>query len=60
MLKRLNEDYGVTIVITEQNVNFALTLAQRLHVLETGEVRMSGTVEELRANPALTEAYFGH
>lgn len=60
VLRRLNQDYGLTIVITEQNVNFALTLAQRLHVLETGEVKMSGTVEELRANPALTEAYFGH
>lgn len=60
VLRKLNKDYGVTIVITEQNVNFALTLAERLHVLETGEVRMSGTVEELRANPALTEAYFGH
>lgn len=59
VLRRLNREYGVTIVITEQNVNFALTLASRLHVMETGRIRVSGTVEELRANPALTEAYFG-
>lgn len=60
VLRRLNRDYGATIVITEQNVNFALTLAERLHVMETGQIRVSGAVEELRANPALTEAYFGH
>lgn len=60
VLRRLNKDYGATIIITEQNVNFALTLAQRLYVMETGRIRMSGTVEELRENPALTEAYFGH
>ena len=59
-LRRLNKDYGATIIITEQNVNFALTLAERLHVMETGRIRISGTVEELRENPALTEAYFGH
>ncbi|MEM7545891.1 MAG: ABC transporter ATP-binding protein [Pseudomonadota bacterium] len=60
VLRRLNREFGVTIVITEQNVNFALTLAQRLHVLETGVIRRSGTVEELSADPTLTEAYFGH
>ena len=60
VLRRLNKDYGATIIITEQNVNFALTLAERLYVMETGRIRMSGTVDELRENPALTEAYFGH
>lgn len=60
VLRRLNREFGVTIIITEQNVNFALTLAERLHVLETGAIRRSGRVEELRADPALTEAYFGH
>ena len=60
VLRRLNKDYGATIIITEQNVNFALTLAERLYVMETGRIKMSGTVEELRENPALTEAYFGH
>lgn len=59
-LRKLNKESGLTILITEQNVNFALTLAERLYVLETGEIRLSGTVEELKANPALKEAYFGH
>lgn len=59
-LRRLNAETGLTILITEQNVNFALTLASRIHVLETGRIKVSGTAEELAADPAVAEAYFGH
>ena len=58
-LKRLNGETGLTILIAEQNVNFALSLATDLHVLETGEVRMSGTAAELKSDPELNKAYFG-
>lgn len=60
VLKRLNEELGLTILIAEQNVNFAMTLAQHLFVLETGEVRISGTVDELKSDPDVSDAYFGH
>lgn len=59
-LRKLNAETGLTILITEQNVNFALTLASHIHVLETGRVATSGTAAELRADPAVAEAYFGH
>ena len=59
-LRRLRETHGLTIVITEQNAHFAMTLAERLYVLESGTVRAQGTVEDLRSDPRLTEAYFGH
>lgn len=59
-LRRLNAETGLTILITEQNVNFALTLASRIHVLETGRIRLSGTADELADDPAVAEAYFGH
>lgn len=59
-LRRLRDEMGVTIVITEQNANFALTLAERLYILESGVIRASGTVDELRDDPRLIEAYFGH
>lgn len=58
-LKRLNEDAGLTIVITEQNVNFAMSLATHLHVIEAGTIRMNGTVQELKSDPELSRAYFG-
>ena len=60
VLKRLNREFGVTVVITEQNVNFALKLAETVHVLEGGFIRRSGPVAELAADEALVEAYFGH
>lgn len=59
VLRKLRDDFGVTIVITEQNANFALTLAEHLYVLEAGVIKTSGTVEELQNDAKLTEAYFG-
>ncbi len=58
-LQRLNQEFGLTLVIAEQNVNFALTLAHNMHVIETGEVKISGTSESLKHDPALNSAYFG-
>ena len=58
-LRRLNSQTGLTIIITEQNVNFAMSLAEKLHVLETGSIQMSGTVDEIKSDPRLNEAYFG-
>lgn len=58
-LRRLNEESGLTIVITEQNVNFAMSLAEEIHVLETGEIRLSGTAEDLKNEDYIKEAYFG-
>lgn len=59
-LLRMRDDLGATVLITEQNANFAMTLAQRLYVLESGSVRAQGTVDELRDDSRLTDAYFGH
>lgn len=60
VLRRLRTEFGATIVITEQNANFALSLAERLYVLESGHVTATGTVDELRDDTRLAEAYFGH
>ena len=59
-LRKMRDELGATIVITEQNANFAMTLAERLYVLESGVVKAQGTVDELRNDKRLTEAYFGH
>ena len=58
-LRRLNQQAGLTIVICEQNVNFTMSLAQEIYILETGEIRLSGTVEELKGEDYIKEAYFG-
>lgn len=58
-LRRMRDDFGLTVVITEQNANFALTLAERLYVLEAGRVQTHGTAEELSQDDRLSAAYFG-
>ncbi len=59
VIGRLNKEFGLTVIITEQNVNFAMKLATELFVLESGELKISGSVEDLRNDPKLTESYFG-
>ena len=56
----MNEEIGITILMTEQNVNFATRLARDVHVLETGEIRLRGSAEALMNDPHVREAYFGH
>ena len=50
---------GTTIFMVEQNANMALSIAHRAYVLQTGQVVLSGTAEELRQNPQIREAYLG-
>lgn len=59
VVRRLNREYGLTVVITEQNANFALSLASRIYVIESGRMQTSGTADELRNDTRLREAYFG-
>jgi branched-chain amino acid transport system ATP-binding protein len=59
VLKDLNEKMGLTIVITEQNVNFALTLAQEIYLMETGSIKMRGHPDELKQEKYVRETYFG-
>ncbi len=58
-LRDLNARLGLTIVITEQNVNFAMNLAQEVYLLETGRIRLKGTPDELRHEKYIVETYFG-
>ncbi len=50
---------GTTIFMVEQNANMALSIAHRAYVLQTGQVVLSGSAEELRRNPMIREAYLG-
>ena len=49
-----------TILLIEHNMNVVMALADRITVLETGEVLASGTPDEIRVNPDVQEAYLGH
>lgn len=59
VLRRLSAELGLTVVVTEQNANFALSLAERLFVLEAGHVTATGTAAELAKDDTLAKSYFG-
>ena len=59
VLRDCNERLGLTIVITEQNANFAMSLAQEVYLLETGRIGEKKTPEELRESADIAAAYFG-
>jgi len=58
----LKRDYGMTILLVEQNANHALKVADRAYVLQHGEIVLSGTGQELLASPEIRAAYLdgGH
>ena len=50
---------GTTILLVEQNANFALEVSKRGYVLETGNVALTDRSEALRDNPEVQKAYLG-
>jgi branched-chain amino acid transport system ATP-binding protein len=50
---------GTTILLVEQNANYALGVSKRGYVLETGEVALHDKSEALRDNPEVQRAYLG-
>jgi len=58
VLKAIREE-GVTILLVEQDVFAAFSIADRGYVLETGHIVREGAVAELEGDPALRKAYLG-
>jgi branched-chain amino acid transport system ATP-binding protein len=59
IVKSINEEQGVTILLAEQNTNVALRFAHFGYILESGRVVMDGPARELRENPDVKEFYLG-
>ncbi len=58
-IKELNETQNLTILLVEQNAHMALQIAHRGYVLETGEITIAGSAQELAKNPEVQKAYLG-
>jgi branched-chain amino acid transport system ATP-binding protein len=50
---------GTTILLVEQNANYALEVSRRAYVLETGTVALTDESAKLRENPEVQQAYLG-
>ncbi|MDE9450414.1 ABC transporter ATP-binding protein [Aliiroseovarius sp. Z3] len=59
IVKKVNEQEGVTFLLAEQNTNVALRYAHYGYILENGRVVMDGPAAELRENPDVKEFYLG-
>jgi branched-chain amino acid transport system ATP-binding protein len=56
---RTIRELGKTVFVVEQNANMALSIADRGYVIQTGQVVLADTAENLLANPLMREAYLG-
>ena len=52
-------EQGVTMLVVEQSVERAFDVADRIYVMRTGQIELSGTSEELEDHEDLHQAYFG-
>ena len=60
ILRRLNQEEGVSLLLVEQNASLALDLADSAYLLETGRVVMTGPAHEIRKDEGIRRAYLGY
>ena len=58
IIREINEQ-GTTILLVEQNANYALDVSHRGYVLETGTIALSDRSENLRTDDRVKAAYLG-
>jgi branched-chain amino acid transport system ATP-binding protein len=58
IIKDINER-GTTILLVEQNANMALSVAHKAYVIETGEIVLQGSAQQLLKSEAVKKAYLG-
>ena len=59
LLKQLNREEGLTILLVEQNALASLRISHRAYVLETGSIVLNGEAGELLKDERVREAYLG-
>jgi len=60
IVKELNENEGMTVLVVEQNAHIALQLAQNAYVLEVGRVALSGASADLQQHESVRRSYLGY
>ena len=59
IIKRVNTEEGVTILLVEQNARAALSISSHGYILENGRIVLDGRAESLLSNPDVQEFYLG-
>ena len=59
IMRRINREQKVTILLVEQNASLALDIADSVYLMETGRVVLSGNPQDMRDNDAVRRTYLG-
>ena len=60
IVKHLNAEEGLSVLVVEQNANIALDASARAYVLAAGKIAVSGTSDELRRHEGVRKSYLGY
>jgi branched-chain amino acid transport system ATP-binding protein len=60
IVRAINQQEGVSVLLVEQNASLALDLADHAYLLETGRVVMGGPAEALRRDESIRRSYLGY
>lgn len=60
ILRRINHEENVSILVVEQNASLALDIADHAYLLETGRIVMGGPASEIRTNEQVRRSYLGY
>jgi branched-chain amino acid transport system ATP-binding protein len=60
VVRTLNEEEGLTVLVVEQNAAIALAASRRAYVLEVGRVAVEGSSEELQRHEGVRRSYLGY